>query len=658
MISPKKLPENTPEKPPEMSCVTLFDPQLRLDDSNTPFVLLDDARQSKAAPARLFRNPVAMLTAQNSKQIPALLDDLAKSQSEGLYAAGYLSFDAGVAFPNAWRGKPKPKSTRVDKPIDKLVNSAALLAASPLAWFGLFKQAERITPDKVPHLLPDPASAWIGKVKPQISQTDYEKMAGQILQLIRNGDIYQANLTFAADLTILGGPLAAYARMRSVARAGYGGLIWTGEQVIASHSPELFFTLRGDEITARPMKGTARRSTNRKHDAELRRKIACDPKQRAENLMIVDLLRNDLSRVARAGSVKVPALFRVETYPTIHQLVSDVTIRLRPGLGAIDVLRATFPCGSITGAPKARSMEILAEIENTPRGIYTGSIGFIEPSGDSAFNIAIRTLVFPHNPRSKSLPHEPSRATLGLGAAIVADSRLDWEWDECLAKGVFVKAAENHFDLIETMFFDPVEGVYRINAHMARMKASAEEFGFRFDHHSARNMLQSVTLRLKKMARVRIRLARSGALAVETSDIPRLPEAPLAVVSVPLPVRYDDFRLAHKTSLRDFYDQARKKSGAFEILFIDPQGFATEGSFTNVFVKRDDKLLTPPAHLGLLRGVLRQELLEKGLAIESLLRLSDFADGFFIGNSLRGLIPARLVVSAAERLAGSFFARR
>ncbi|RYD43667.1 MAG: aminodeoxychorismate synthase component I [Sphingomonadales bacterium] len=591
--------------------------------------MLDDARAEGAAAARLFVDPVEVLTAHSAAEVPALLSALEAAQSRGLHAAGYLTYEAGKALAPAWRGT-----------IDAKTNDA------PLGWFGLFHKVRRIDADKVASLLPDPASAWVGKVVPRAARADYLAAVEAVLGLIRAGDIYQANFTFRADVPVLGNPLAVHARLRRTARAGYGGVIWTGEQAIVSHSPELFFALRGRQVMARPMKGTAARLSDPEADAIAARGLAEDPKQRAENLMIVDLIRNDLSRVAVPGSVAVPDLFRVESFPTIHQLVSDVSARLPDGAGAVDVLRAAFPCGSITGAPKVRAMEIIDELEAGPRGLYTGSIGFIEPGGDAAFNVAIRTLVLPQS----GLQDGPPCATLGLGSGIVADSEPAEEWRECLAKGEFVGAAGESFDLIETMFFDPVEGVQRLEGHLARMKASAEALGFTFDRHATRNSLQSATFRLRSAARVRMRLAPSGALAVEVSPLPRLAELPVPVAVRPAPMAADDFRLTHKTSLRAVYDVARHESGTAEIVFVDEPGFVTEGSWSNIFVERDGQLLTPPLALGLLPGVLRAELIDKGRAVESHLRLADLESGFFIGNSLRGLIPARLADAAASSI--------
>ena len=592
-----------------------------------PYVLLDDARPGGAAQARLYRDPTDILVTGEIGEVERLIGAVEAAAARGLHVAGYLGYEGGKALASAWRGDG---SGHADPPM-------------PLGWFGLFERVERIDADAVASLLPDPDAAWIGAPQPRVTRADYEAAVARVLDYIRAGDIYQANLTFRADVPFAGDPLAVYARLRQTARAGYGGFIWTGEQAVASLSPELFFALRGGAVMARPMKGTAARRADPESDARGARALAQDPKQRAENLMIVDLLRNDLSRVAEAGSVAVPDLFRVETYPTIHQLVSDVTARLPADKGAADVLRAAFPCGSITGAPKVRAMEIIDELEDEARGLYTGSIGFIAPDGEAAFNVAIRTLVFPSQ---RDLRDGAHCATLGLGSGIVADSEPAEEWRECLAKGEFVVAAGQSFDLIETMHFDPVDGVQRLEGHLARMKASAEALGFRFDRHGARNNLQSATFRLRSAARVRMRLAPSGALAVEVSPLPRLAELPVPVAVAPAPLAPGDFRLTHKTSLRGAYDEVRAAHGTAEVVFVDEPGFVTEGSWSNIFVERDGLLLTPPLSLGLLPGVLRAELVEKGRAVESHLRLADLADGFFIGNSLRGLIPARLAQPA------------
>jgi para-aminobenzoate synthetase/4-amino-4-deoxychorismate lyase len=345
-------------------------------------------------------------------------------------------------------------------------------------------------------------------------------------------------------------------------------------------------------------------------------------------------MRNDLSRVARPGSVAVPDLFAVEPYPTVHQMVSTVTADLAERRDAIDVLAALFPCGSITGAPKIRAMQAIAAIEDSPRGLYTGAIGRLDANGDAMFNVAIRTLTWPDG---------EGHATLGLGSGIVADSVAADEWDECLAKGAFLAGGRGEFDLIETMAFDPVEGIQHLEAHLARMKASAAALDFTFDRHAARNELQAATFRLREARRVRLLLARGGAIVVEVGPAPRPFDAVVPVRIMPLPVSPADLRLRHKTSARGFYDAARAAAGTAEIVFETADGSLTEGSFTNLFVPRGDRLVTPPLAQGLLPGVLRAHLIDSGQAVEGRVTRIDLRDGFLLGNALRGLFRAEMV---------------
>jgi len=571
-----------------------------------PFVLLDDARPG-GAPTRLYRDPVAVVTAWRPPEVAAVLARLREARGRGLHAAGFLGYEAGEAF------EPRVGSLPP--------------ARTPLAWFGLFEAFETVDPAR---WLPDPAGAWIGAPVPLVERARYESDVAEALALIAAGDLYQVNLSFRARVAVEGEPLAAYAALRARARAGYGAVISTGEATILSLSPELFVALDGDRLTARPMKGTARRGATPAEDATLARDLAADAKQRAENLMIVDLTRNDLSRVAAAGSVAVPDLFRVETYPTVHQLTSTVIATLAPGRDAVDVLAAGFPCGSITGAPKVRAMQAIAAIEGSPRGPYCGAIGRIDPAGDAIFNVAIRTLTL-----------TDGEGVLSLGAGIVADSQPAAEWEECLAKGAFVGDGTPRFDLIETMAFDPENGLLRLDRHIARIKASADRFGFAFDRHTARNELQAATFRLRDAARVRLVLGPSGAMAVEVAPMPPAFDRPLRVAIVPLPVPPADLRLRHKTSARGFYDAARRAAGTDEVVF-EHDGRLTEGSFTTLFVERDNRLVTPAGPL--LPGVLRAELLDEGRAIEGDVIAADLKSGFWLGNALRGLMRAELAL--------------
>jgi para-aminobenzoate synthetase/4-amino-4-deoxychorismate lyase len=574
-----------------------------------PFVLLDDARTAGAAPARLYRSPLEIVEAHEVAAVKPALERLRAARHRGLHAAGFLAYEAASAFEPVLGELPQ--------------------AETPLLWFGLFQRFDEIAADDVMSLLPDPAAAWLGAPVPDIDRDTYAERFAEVHALIEAGDLYQANLSFRARVPIAGDPIAAYARLRDSARAGYGAVVWTGHDWLLSLSPELFFALDGGRLTTRPMKGTARRGATPEEDRALAAELRGDAKQRAENLMIVDLLRNDLSRVAEPASVAVPELFAVETYPTIHTMTSTVTATLAPDQDAIDVLAALFPCGSITGAPKIRAIEALAGIEmgSAARGPYTGAIGRFDAAGGAMFNVAIRTLV---------IENGADHALLGTGGGIVADSRMSEEWDEAQAKTAFVGAGARRFDLIETMAFDPIEGIGLLERHLTRMKASAVAFGFAFDRHAARNELQAATFRLREAKRVRLMLAPSGAVAIEVGAIPAMPELPVTVAIAPLPVAPDDFRLRHKTSDRAFYDNARQ---GFETVF-ELDGQLTEGSFTNLFVERSGVLLTPPLSAGLLPGVLRAELIESGRAVETALTRADLNHGFFIGNALRGLIPA------------------
>ncbi|MEG3181640.1 aminodeoxychorismate synthase component I [Sphingomonas sp. LT1P40] len=580
---------------------------------DAPFVLLDDARPGGEA-ARLYRAPVRTIVAETAGEIAGALTALDAARAEGLNAAGYIAYEAGHAL--------EPK-------LGVPANSGSLL------WFGLFNGFETIAADDVAALLPDPAGAWVGRPRPGISRTDYGAAFARVHDWIEAGDIYQANLTFRATVRVIGDPLAAYAAIRGRAAAGYGGIVWTGREWLLSFSPELFFALRDNELIARPMKGTTRRGVTPEEDAEAKAMLASDPKQRAENLMIVDLMRNDLTRIAEPGSVTVPELFKVETYPTLHTMVSTVSAKLAAGTSVGEVIAATFPCGSVTGAPKIRAMEVIGAVEADARGAYTGSIGRIDANGDAAFNVAIRTL---------HLAEGADVATIGLGSGVVADSRAGEEWDECLAKGAFLTRGQRRFDLIETMAFDPNDGIALLERHLARMKASAEVFGFAFDRHAVRNELQAATFRLREAARVRLMLSAKGHVAIGTAPMPPAPDGPVTVAIRPLTVAPRDFRLVHKTSDRRIYPRIE---GVFETIYIDADGYLTEGSFTSIFVRHDDVLLTPKSSRGLLPGVLRAELVEAGRAIEADLTPADLTSGFFIGNALRGLVAAVTVAEEA-----------
>jgi len=594
----------------------------------TPFVLLDDAREEGASDAKLFENPREVFVARRPEEVLPVLEaaDAARKKSSGTLA-GYLAYEAGLAL------EPKLAPLAAERSG----------AGGPLVWFGLFDAATVIPVAEVPRWLAERAGAGptsIGPLEPQLSIGGYLEAFATLKEAIRAGDIYQANLTMPLAGPARGDPVAIYSAIRPDANAGYGGLIFDGSDWLLSFSPELFFSLRGRAAKAKPMKGTRPRGRDEVEDAALVTELAASVKDKAENLMIVDLLRNDLSRVAEAGSVRVDSLFAIESYPTVHTMVSTVRAELMPGKGAIDMIRALFPCGSITGTPKIRAMELIQQVERDARGPYCGAIGRIDANGDAAFNVAIRTI------RLTPGENERHQAVLGVGGAIVADSEGMAEWRECLVKGGFARGAAGGFDLIETMRFDPDEGVPRLERHLERIKASAAELGFAFDRHETRNRIQALCFELEAPAKLRLLIARSGEISLETAPLPEPANGVAECVALPLPVVPGDWRLRHKTTDRGFHAEAlgiAQARGAREVVFVRDDGLVTEGSYTNVFLERDGKLLTPPSALGLLPGILRGEMIEEGRAIEAELTLVDLAGGFLIGNALRGLIPARLM---------------
>jgi para-aminobenzoate synthetase/4-amino-4-deoxychorismate lyase len=602
------------------------------EPSSEPFVLLDDARAEGASAAQLFEHPRQIFVAHRPQDVSRVLDEAEAARlATGGTLAGYLAYEAGLAL----------------EPRLLPLAAARSGSAGPLLWFGLFDTVTTITPEDMPAWLEargGTGRASIGPMDPQVSPGGYLQGFDALQEAIRAGDIYQANFTMMLAGSATGEPLAIYRAIRPAAAAGYGGVIFDGSHWLLSFSPELFFTLKGREAKVKPMKGTRPRGASPAEDAALASALTASVKDKAENLMIVDLMRNDLARVAEAGSVRVDHPFTVESYPTVHTMVSTVRATLQPGLGALDMLRALFPCGSITGAPKIRAMELIDQIERDPRGPYCGAIGRIgsapDGSQDAAFNVAIRTVRLTPG---ENLRH---KVVAGVGGAIVADSAGMDEWRECLVKGGFLRAQASGADLIESMRFDPVEGIPLLELHLERLKASAAELGFAFDRHETRNRIQALCFELDETAKLRILLARGGEVTLQAQPLAAgaLPQ-PVRCLAMPLPVVTGDWRLRHKTTDRAFYDDARRAAqdaGATEAIFVRDDGLVTEASHSCIFVERDGKLLTPPLALGLLPGVLRRSLIDEGRAVEAELNLADLAGGFLLGNSVRGLMKATL----------------
>jgi para-aminobenzoate synthetase/4-amino-4-deoxychorismate lyase len=602
-----------------------------------PYVLLDDSLTTQgvaSAPGTtvLYEAPERVVVARAPHEVEAGLAAITQGLAAGLEAAGFFSYELGYCF--------EPKLADL-LPRDRDV---------PLFWVGLFRPPRR---------LDEPATrAWLdanggnggatfSDLRLSWTRDEYARAFARVEDYIAAGDVYQINLTFKYLFAFAGDPVALYAALRRKQRVAYGALIGTSDFHVLSLSPELFFRRDGKEIFARPMKGTAPRGRTSREDARLKTWLAMDEKQRAENLMIVDLLRNDLGRIAKIGSVEVTDLFTVETYRSVHQMTSGITAELRGDVGVKDLLRALFPCGSVTGAPKVRAIEIIRELEGAPRGVYTGAIGRIAPNGDAQFNVAIRTVVIGKN-----------GGEMGIGSGIVADSKMDAEFEECLLKAQFLTRTQAPFELIETIRYERGAGFHLLERHLARLKSSAAHFGYPFDRARVLAALEAEASRAQAPdSMVRLLLAEDGKLTVTSTPLD-LPAEGTVWKFVVSDQRVDerDPLFFHKTTRREFYDRemARQKelTGCDEVVFLNKKGELTEGTRTTLFIEQDGRLFTPALTCGLLPGTLREELIDlpRAAASEAVLTLADLkrADRVYLGNSVRGLIRAEPLGLARE----------
>lgn len=578
-------------------------------------VLLDtawpDASGVPAGPL-LFTRPERVLTAATRADVAPLLAELDRVTEAGMFAAGTLAYEAGYAF------------EEVAAPVSR---------PGLLGWFGVYRAPQRLRAADVEALLDEGGDYEISTPQFALDRATYRRRIARVKAHIRAGDVYQINFTAPFRFGFEGDPAGLYRALRQRQGVGYGALIRAGEAWVLSRSPELFFSRSGQRIVARPMKGTTGRGATGEEDAERARWLAADAKTQAENLMIVDLLRNDLSVVAEPGSVRVPALFTAERYDTLWQLTSTVEARLRPGVGTGDVVRALFPCGSVTGAPKIRAMQLIAELEEEPRGVYCGAVGFVGPGERAVFNVPIRTVV---------LQGEEGR--MGSGSGIVWDSDAEAEYDECLLKARFLTAPPRpEFALLETMRWDG--GFDLLDLHLGRLRAAADYFSFPFDEGAIRDQLAARTadVRAGSPRKVRLTLDQRGRTGITVTPLDADPLPLRRAVIYPEPVDASDPFLRHKTTHRPVYDRAYAwalERGFDEAILVNEHGEATEGTRTNVFARRDGRLVTPPLASGGLGGVYRAHLLAtRPEAAEEALGPADLlsADAVYLCNALRGL---------------------
>ena len=581
--------------------------------SRHPFILLDD---QLAGTIRQYENPIEVITAFKSNDIKAALKKLQDYHAKGYYLAGYAAYELGYLLESKLKDKFPESFT------------------APLLQFGVFKSFSPKRPDV---FLNPPAEPKL-KLKPSWTEAEYLTRYRRVKDYITAGDIYQINLCFPMHGHYGGEALDLYAALRARQPVHYGGVISLGSgPEIISLSPELFFRRVQNEMTMQPMKGTIKRLPDAAKDALLRDSLKSDIKSQAENLMIVDLLRNDLSRISEAGSVKVPELYSLETYPTLHQMTSKVTSTLKPNTEFLDIFKALFPCGSVTGAPKIRAMEIIRELEPAPRGAYCGALGFIDPLKDggasnSCFNVGIRTLIL-----------ESGKLRYNVGSGVVLDSDGADEYQECLLKADVVRGKPKPY-LIETLRLTGDGQTVNFDLHMARLKRSARALKYPFS-------IRKIRAQFKRLSppdsdtRLRLTLSAQGDIKIQAQHLAEL-NTPLKLAISKNPLTPDVQETRHKISARDFYDGERERlmklCGADEVLFFNASGELCEGSFTSLFLKQENETyLTPSLSCGLLPGVLRESLIKQGQAITTKLTLADLngAD-IFMGNSLRGLQPA------------------
>lgn len=588
------------------------------------FVLLDNS-SGDGSPALLFTDPVDLAVAHTPEEVPAALEKIAAARAKGLHAAGFFAYELGyVLEPKLAHRMPEGRTV-------------------PLLWFGLYAAPMVMSNRDVETWLETKtatASHKFSDVQLAWDEADYLKRFDEVQKRIRAGDIYQMNLTFKVRFQLDGSPLTFYRELRRKQRVAHGGIIDTGQVTVLSASPELFILRDGDAIETRPMKGTAARKGQIAEDAEQRMTLASDAKQRAENLMIVDLMRNDIGRISETGSVEVTDLFTVETYKTLHQMTSGVRAKLRPDLDLSGLLEAIFPPGSITGAPKIRAMELIDDLEDEPRGVYCGSIGHLSPDGREAFNVVIRTPVI----------FRDGRGEMGIGSGVVYDSDGANEYAECLLKMKFLTDPPRPFQLIETMLHEPGKGLWLFEGHLARLKASASYFGFECDEMAVRYAIYEAIVAAGEDSRLRVRLTvgEDGVPMVTTTKI-AAPVTGGVMRYVVSPTRLNSANpfLYHKTTRRDLYDEEwahyNETVGADEVLYLNEDGRLAEGSRTSIFVEQEGVLVTPPLGTGVLPGVLRADLLKSGRAVEGVLVLDDLAEDadVYLGNSVRGLVRAK-----------------
>ena len=563
-----------------------------------------------------FSRPVLTVAADTPGEVEQTIATVDRvTRERGLFAVGYVAYEAGAAYGLAAH------------PLERL----------PLVWFAFFDAQ-----DMKSVAGPPAGDAYrLGIIKPSWSRGEFDVAFDRVKRAIADGDSYQANLTFKMGADFEGDPRRLFADLTAAQQGRYSAYLTTGAHAICSASPELFFERVGHDVRTRPMKGTAKRGLMPDDDQRRRQALQRSPKERAENVMIVDMMRNDLGRIAEVGSVSVPELFAIERYPTIWQMTSTVTARTRASLA--EIFAALHPSASVTGAPKWSTSGLLRSLEPEPRGVYTGAIGLVRPDGSARFNVAIRTAVVDLATR---------RVEFGIGSGIVWDSSAVAEYQECLLKGAVLGQAHQPFELLETLRWSPQEGFVLLDRHLERLANSALYFGRPFDRAAIEAALHGVVGELSSPAsaedhhrRIRLLVGPTGAVRVETFPVV-LSGMPVKVGFARTPVDRESVWLYHKTTQRELYERARaERPDCDEVILWYERGEVTEGTMTNVVVDRDGTRVTPRVASGLLPGTFRAELLanqevEEAVVTKAQLRT---APRLWVVNSVHGWRQAELV---------------
>lgn len=600
-------------------------------------VLLESSRPGSSSFSHIFTDPVSIIEARTPADLADLFFRIEDAVSRNQFAAGFFAYECGQYF----------------EPTAALVSGHE---GDLLAWFGIYERCYKFDhttetfldgtpPGEVRSAEPCASSA--GTLSFAMNEEEYSAHILKIHEWIRAGDVYQLNYTFPIEFETGEQPAALYARLRAAQPVDYGAFLHcqTGQHIV-SLSPELFFRVEQDgevrRITTQPMKGTARRGRTTAEDGEIAARLTNDPKNRAENVMIVDLLRNDLGRICTFGSVRVEKLFEVERYPTLWQMTSTVSGELRLEIGCEAIFRALFPCGSITGAPKVRAMQLLAQLEAAPRGIYCGAIGYFSRQ-KMIFNVPIRTLLL-----------VDGTATMGVGSGIVIDSDPPAEYRECRLKSEFLTRSVEPFSLIETMLW--TSGFPLLDLHLDRLTDSANYFAYSCDRASIKARLLAEASRFPDQhpRKVRLLLDADGAIHIESSILAAQSansDGPPSVCVAARRTDPADCFLFHKTTHRGLYDAtlaSAARAGFADALFFNTHGEVTEGAISNILIEKEGRWYTPPISCGVLPGVYRCYLLktrpeieEKSVTLDELTN----ADAVYICNALRGL--RRVIVSFA-----------